>query len=162
MRTSQLHIDFLCRLLGESLFPMLLVDHSGTNRREKPSLIHLPPDSTPLGGLFQAMFWKVYTGEIHSFSRVSWLLANFLVRGLQTGWNVRLHGFSSQQLTCSLRVFQWLSATIWITWFGWYNWQRQIKLFGWRRAIFVCPWAVAALCAGILLSFREPHFTFQE
>lgn len=89
-------------------------------------------------------------------------LGQFLVRGLQTGWNVRLHGFSSQQLTCSLRVFQWLSATIWITWFGWYNWQRQIKLFGWRRAIFVCPWAVAALCAGILLSFREPHFTFQE
>ena len=76
MRTSQLHIDFLFRLLGESLFPMLLVDHSGTNRGEKPSLIHLPPDSTPLG-LFQAMFWKVYTGEIHSFSRVSWLLANF-------------------------------------------------------------------------------------
>lgn len=40
MRTSQFHIDFLCRLLGESLFPMLLVDHSGTNRRENPSLIH--------------------------------------------------------------------------------------------------------------------------
>lgn len=77
MRTSQLHIDLICRLLGESLFPMLLVDHSGTNRREKPSLIHLPPDFTPLGGLFQAMFWKVYTGEIHSFSRVSWLLGNF-------------------------------------------------------------------------------------
>lgn len=33
MIISQLHIDILCRLLGESLFPMLLVDHSGTHRR---------------------------------------------------------------------------------------------------------------------------------
>lgn len=167
MRTSQLHIDFLCRLLGESLFPMLLVDHSGTNRREKTITDSLTSRLHTFGGAFpQAMFWKVYTGEIHSFSRVSWLSKRVLTSKIRktsvSPGNVRLHGFSSQQLTCSLRVFQWLSATIWITWFGWYNWQRQIKLFGWRRAIFVCPWAVAALCAGILLSFREPHFTFQE